>query len=199
MTTSKLFLCLTALFIAQPAKADTTEDLLLGAATLCAIGGMYGLARVSADYTVHTSAARFANECNLLTHYATYAQGGWSYHDEQQLRAHLKSSISAMHNSCREKWNITIWCDLRQGRPACYVQQRYAQFPLLNFMHDLEHTLASLRWISVLHLSSKKETLERLIEQLSYLQQLLYADHDYNKEEQAYAVLRQASTAYPVY
>lgn len=164
--------------------------------TACVVVGIIGTVTLSykayAQWLVKRAQAHFAHERNLLHHYANYSAQtqSWTTHDAAVLLRDLKSAIVHLHNTNRDRWDISIMYDIYYGQPAMYVSTNYHHYPLLQHVNDISWYVSHLKTIRFLHAYSNELELTSLIEQLEYIRQMLLSDHSYSLEEAQYQATR---------
>lgn len=189
---------LSALAVCSFAQARDSEIVLaLGLGTAATGLGLWTSGRfVYGPMIVGCARARFAQEVIQLNAFGIHAQNyGWNDVIELQLRTNIKNNAVQFHNMNRDKYSITVMLDLLQGQPAGSISSAYYNYPLMQYMHDLDWYINRLRVINALRMHSEREAVAMLLYHLSYIRDLMRSDLDLNREEQMY---RQAHLPQPV-
>lgn len=171
-----------------------TQDHVLP--TACVIAGVTCATALSykayAHWLVKRAQSHFAHERYLLNHYGYYSaqSQSWTTHDAANLLRDLKTAITHLHNTNRDRWDIGVMYDIYYAQPAMYVSSHYESFPLLQHVEDISWYVSHLKTIRFLHAHPNQPELTSLIEQLEYIKQMLIGDHSYSQEEALYRIAR---------
>jgi hypothetical protein len=144
------------------------------------------------QWLVKRAQAHFMHERNILNQYAIYSAEThtWSTHDAAYLLRDLKTAIVYLHNNNRNRWDIGVMYDIYFNQPAMYVEYRYRNFPLIQHMQDISWYLKHLKIIRFFNLHADTQEITLLIEQLTYIRQMILGDHNYSLEEAQYQATR---------
>lgn len=162
--------------------------------TACIIAGVTCATALSykayAHWLVKRAQSQFAHERYLLNHYGYYSAQAqsWTTLDAANLLRDLKSAITHLHNTNRDRWDISVMYDIYYAQPAMYVSSHYLSFPLLQHVEDISWYVSHLKAIRFLHAYPDRQELTSLIEQLEYIKHMLLSDHSYSQEEALYRV-----------
>ena len=188
----KYILSLALLGSIQHTKAH--DDAWSTLKTTCVIAGATGAAALTykayAHWLVKRAQAHFTRERDVLNHYAHYSAQAqsWTTHDAAVLLRDLKTAIVYLHNTNRDRWDISVMYDIYYTQPAMYVSKTYYHFPLLQHIADLNWYMMHLKIIRFLHMYPDEHELTSLIEQLTYIKHMIISDHSYTQEEALYRI-----------
>ena len=177
----------------QSYAQDNWQDLK----TLCVFAGIGGTIALTykayAHWLVKRVKAQFAHEQYILNQYATYSvqTQSWTMYDAAQLLQNLKTAIIHLHNLNKDRWDIGVMYDIYFDQPSMYVSSRYANFPLLQHIEDINRYVTHLKLIRFLHMYPEIAEINMLIEQLEYIKHLVLSDYAYVQESTTLAFLQQ--------
>jgi hypothetical protein len=180
---------LSALAVCSFAQArDSEVALALGLGTVAIGATLWASGRLAyGPMVVGCARARYAPELALVNHYGEYAQQhGWNGALELDLCTNLKNRAVQFHNMNRDKYGITVTIDLLQGLPAGSICSAYYNYPLMQYMYDLDWYINRLRVINALRMHSERDAVAMLLYHLCYIRDLMRSDLDLNREEQMY-------------
>ncbi len=187
MQIKTIILCSIILF-SRPTRAANNHNTTLRniAIGIGAAGSTYLLSKGWAKHVVKHAQTQFTYERNLLEYYRQEHGNNWNDAIWRSLRKQVKANIVHTHNAQRDRWQLCVLYDMYAGNPSLYVEHRYYTFPLLQHTADLSWFIRRLKIIRFCHLYSDRDELDLLIEQLTYIKDMIISDHDYNIEEQHY-------------